>query len=161
MLFLEVTLLRVPAWSSCLGQTGDLIWTTLCTKMYLLYWRCCFRGCGSAEVCPRPGNICEAVWRSLTTMFVYGYQFGDMHITATIPYVRDIIYSKHNKCVKECLACFNVRKVCETRQRIHIFSSGISNTINVRLPLKLIINNDKKVAMLWNLFLSPVTAAKE
>ena len=123
MLFLEVTLLRVPAWSSCLGQTGDLIWTTLCTKMYLLYWRCCFRGCGSAEVCPRPGNICEAVRRSLTTMFVYGYQFLDMHITATIPYDRDIIYSKHNKCVKECLACFNVRKVCETRQRIHILAT--------------------------------------
>ena len=60
--------------------------------------------------------------------FLYGYYFLDMHIAAAIR-VRDIIYSRC-MCVKGWSACFNVRKVFETRQQIHIFSNSVSNTVD-------------------------------
>ena len=37
MLFRELRSLRAPVWTSCLRYWGDLLWTTLCTLIYIYY----------------------------------------------------------------------------------------------------------------------------
>ena len=74
-----------------------------------------------------------------------------MYITAAIPYIRDIINSGHNVRVKKRIRSFTVTKVSEAREQIHIFSNSVSNTVNMNLAFKLVIKNNAKVTMLWNL----------
>ena len=65
--------------------------------------------------------------KELDCTFVYSFQFFDMHITAAIPYIRDIINSGHNVSVKKRIKSFTVTNVNEAREQIHIFSNSISN----------------------------------
>ena len=78
---------------------------------------------------------------------MYSFKFFDMYITATIPYIRDIINSGHNMSVKKRITSFTVTKVSEAREQIHIFSNSVSNTVNMSLPFKLVIKNNAKVTM--------------
>ena len=54
--------------------------------------------------------------------------------------------------VKKRITSFTVTKVSEAREQIHIFSNSVSNTVNISLPFKLVIKNNAKVTMFWNLF---------
>ena len=69
-----------------------------------------------------------------------------MYITAAIPYI-DIINSGYNVRVKKSITSFTVTKVSEARQKVHIFSNSVSNTVKMSLPFKLAIKNNTKVMM--------------
>ena len=89
--------------------------------------------------------LCCFSTKNFDCTFVYSFKFFDMYITAAIPYIRDIINSGHN--VKKRITSLTVTKVSEAREQIHIFSNNVSNTVNMRLPFKLVIKNNAKVTM--------------
>ena len=57
----------------------------------------------------------------------------DMHVTAAIPHIRDIINSGHNVRMVIRITSFTVIKVSEAKEQIHIFCNSVSNTVNVGL----------------------------
>ena len=56
-----------------------------------------------------------------------------MHVTAAVPYVRDMINSGHNVCVKKTyykLHCYDsITSFTVARQQVRIFSNSVSNTV--------------------------------
>ena len=153
MPFRELWSLCAPVWTSCLKYWGDLLWITLCTKIHWLYWRCSFKGNGPYKMCPRPVSIGEAAQRTLTARLCTDWScfYFYMSTTAAIPNIRDIINSGHNVRVKKRITSFTVTNVFEARQQVHIFSKSVWNTANMSLPFKLVIKNNTKVTVFWNL----------
>ena len=52
---------------------------------------------------------------------------------------------------EKSITSFTVTKVSEAREQIHIFSNSVSKTVNMSLPFKLVIKNNAKVTMFWDL----------
>ena len=84
--------------------------------------------------------------------FVYRFNLIDMYITAAVPYITDIINPGHNVRVqKNVLQASLLKKMSGVREKVHIFSNSVSNTVNMDLPFTLVIKNNTKVTMFWNL----------